>query len=73
VCSQACTEDQLIAPVPIFPPPYANVGTAPTEGPVPGLLQWGYAMPCFPRRGSAYACRPRAIGAAPAWAAACRR
>ena len=48
VCSQACTEDQLIAPVPIFPPPYANVGTAPTEGLVPGLLQWGYAMPCFP-------------------------
>ncbi len=47
-CTQTCTADQLVAPVPLFPPHYANVGTAPTEGLVPGLLQWGYPMPCFP-------------------------
>jgi len=47
-CTQACTQDQLVAPQPVWPPHYANVGTAPTEGLVPGLRQWWYAMPCFP-------------------------
>ena len=47
-CTQQCTEDQLVAPVPLGPPHYANVGTAPTEGLVPGLLWWGYPMPCLP-------------------------
>jgi len=47
-CTQPCTPEQLVAPVPISPARYSNVGTAPTEGLVPGLLQWGYPMPCFP-------------------------
>lgn len=47
-CTQACTEDQLVAPIPVAPPHYANVGTGPTVGLVPGLLQWWYPMPCFP-------------------------
>ncbi len=47
-CTQPCTEDQLVAPIPIMPPHYANVGTAPTEGLVPGLLEWYYPMPCLP-------------------------
>ncbi|MCX6070846.1 MAG: hypothetical protein NTU91_08320 [Chloroflexi bacterium] len=47
-CTQECTADQLIALQPMSPAHYANVGTAPTEGLVPGLLQWWYPMPCFP-------------------------
>jgi len=47
-CTQQCTEDQLVAPIPIMPPHHANVGTAPTEGLVPGLLEWYYPMPCLP-------------------------
>jgi hypothetical protein len=47
-CTQECTADQLIAPQPMSPAHYANVGTAPTEGLVPGLLQWWYPMPCLP-------------------------
>lgn len=48
-CTQACTEDQLIAPIPLSPPHYSNVGTAPTVGLVPHLLQWGHPMPCLPQ------------------------
>ena len=47
-CTGTCTVDQLVAPQPISPAPYANVGTAPTMELVPGLLQWWYPMPCFP-------------------------
>lgn len=47
-CTQQCTADQLIAPQPMLPAPYANVGTLPTEEAVGGLLQWWYPMPCFP-------------------------
>jgi len=47
-CTQQCTQDQLIAPQPMSPAPYSNVGTAPTEGFVTALLQWWYPMPCFP-------------------------
>jgi hypothetical protein len=47
-CTQTCTEEQLIAPQPISPAHYANVGTSPTLELVPGLLQWSYPMPCLP-------------------------
>jgi hypothetical protein len=47
-CSEACAEDQLVEPVPVSPAHYANVGTAPTEELVPGLLRWWYPMPCLP-------------------------
>jgi hypothetical protein len=47
-CTQECTVDQLIAPQPVSPAPYANVGTHPTEEFVGSLLQWWYPMPCFP-------------------------
>jgi hypothetical protein len=48
-CTQPCTESQLVAPVPISPPHYSNVGVGPTQGLVPGLLEWGYPMPCWPQ------------------------
>jgi hypothetical protein len=47
-CSEACTEDQLVEPVPISPARYANLGLAPTVEMVPGLLQWRYPIPCLP-------------------------
>ncbi len=47
-CTQTCTEEQLIAPQPMSPAPYSNVGTAPTEEYVTALLQWWYPMPCLP-------------------------
>ena len=46
-CTDTCTEAQLGAPQPISPAPYANVGLAPTEGLVPGLLEWWYPAPCL--------------------------
>lgn len=47
-CTQPCTEEQLVAPIPMSPAQSANVGTEPTEGLVPSLLRWKYMMPCLP-------------------------
>ena len=47
-CTQACTSGSLSQPDPEAPSLYENVGTAPTEGLVAGLLQWHYPAPCLP-------------------------
>lgn len=47
-CTQACSGASLLEPVPVAPKLYQNVGTAPTEGLVPGLLEWHYPAPCLP-------------------------
>ena len=41
-CAQACSPDQLEAPVPTNPPPGAIVDA------LQPLLQWGYPYPCLP-------------------------
>ena len=48
-CTQACSGASLLQPVPVAPKLYQNVGTAPTEGLVPGLLEWHYPAPCLPQ------------------------
>jgi hypothetical protein len=47
VCTQACTDDQLVSPVPIFPPHYAILDASTPDALYPSL-EWGYPMPCFP-------------------------
>ena len=51
------TQDQLVAPQPVSPPHYANVGTAPTKGWFPACASGGMRS-CVSPRDSASTFRP---------------